>query len=1245
MKGYLLNFYKYSPSFKSINYKESSKYPKSVVWSSFDRLEIREVLDFKDFRKSEEREKAWTGERQCAMLYELTENNTFLYNNIDINESIQKCRFPFSVKSCDSEMRFFGITFIDFVPYIHKLFYNSKNKKIPGELIHNSLDKTIISIKKNLSINQELYYEIFGVLGGQDAVIIWMANQFSDIIKVTRELRSAQMRENEVAISNIYTIIGLTDANNVNTSYDDTQGEIRVKLTKREHYCIDNIDFSKFNNNKEISLLFGEHDLEVLLDNKSNLGELYREEGILNPNTEIFQQNFIQSKTEILVKNEIETFQKEKTQFFIPEGLFENKEFFELEIINPILEELLYKITETKLFNNTLYLKETLWLLYEDYHKNRNSSLSYPWTADLEFQFKKGLEFIKALTESDLSNEQKYDNIKRIMDGMHQMILHVAQANRLFFEVPNTHLKNTGTYSKILRAYYGIIKQYLKLAYSIPRDSKQSTIIPFISFDITPIAQSYSCVSVNSFNGKIVHIKLPYEALVDIIKYKDILAHEIYHYIAPTNRTIRNTIIMQLSLATFTSELIGLYLKEEAFPIIKYNYDKHFVEKDIELLNKKLIHIVQQLIGREIAELSKDVILNFIYKWIPNYTDDHEWFDFNKKLVEYFIGQLNNPDSITIFINHIIQKIDINESLSEKQIKKEEKELICKYLNFLKDKGEQDFRKWINIRKPIKDISTFDEDLRYILRETMADYFMVQSTRMDIHKYINYIYGYKDIVDNNVCHIRQRYRIVILLSYIIGKEIECEEFINAESPQIQMQHIIRYLCTKRGFSKEEKNKLKFIAEAYVECYYFLMPYRKLINQYFESINFSTLSISSIFKNELDNTYKLLSSSTENEDFDECIHIIECLQKQETFEEIEQKREDNIITCSKTDENEPIRFDEEILMAPPIPISSTGYSVYKTVGTMAELFNMINKAKKDITDADETNFSQIWYRGHINKDYLLIPTLYRMKDLGKEFYTKTKLRDVQISLMDTFKAKAYNAPELYDKGVMTDINCLISMQHYRVPTNILDWSTSVLVGLYFALESCFDKKVDKPKKDAALYLLNPIRLNNAIQLIQRKVPGDEYPIPVFVGDSSRFEEYIPVRNNKNYPEAIKNTQYPKAVYVPLINQHIKAQLGTFVAFGLDNAGNITINNGECHKDYSKLSLYDIQEEYKVKCHELGIVPKLFLSEVYIDNEKREEISSELKTIGVCKELIYPDLDYIGESLKNEFRDYFSKKDSD
>lgn len=54
---------------------------------------------------------------------------------------------------------------------------------------------------------------------------------------------------------------------------------------------------------------------------------------------------------------------------------------------------------------------------------------------------------------------------------------------------------------------------------------------------------------------------------------------------------------------------------------------------------------------------------------------------------------------------------------------------------------------------------------------------------------------------------------------------------------------------------------------------------------------------------------------------------------------------------------------------------------------------------------------IWFRGHKDSSYKLIPSLYRMKDQENKFY-KAKLREVFESLYNAFRVKAFGATEIY-----------------------------------------------------------------------------------------------------------------------------------------------------------------------------------------------------------------------------------------
>jgi hypothetical protein len=100
----------------------------------------------------------------------------------------------------------------------------------------------------------------------------------------------------------------------------------------------------------------------------------------------------------------------------------------------------------------------------------------------------------------------------------------------------------------------------------------------------------------------------------------------------------------------------------------------------------------------------------------------------------------------------------------------------------------------------------------------------------------------------------------------------------------------------------------------------------------------------------------------------------------------------------------------------------------TIRSLADFFEGISMSRVSNDQVD-------LYRGHSNKAYLLQPSLFRKKEYRK----------VESSILRELIAIQPN--EFRDDK--TTFEQLVRMQHYGLPTRLLDLTYNPLVGLYFA----------------------------------------------------------------------------------------------------------------------------------------------------------------------------------------------------
>ena len=237
-------------------------------------------------------------------------------------------------------------------------------------------------------------------------------------------------------------------------------------------------------------------------------------------------------------------------------------------------------------------------------------------------------------------------------------------------------------------------------------------------------------------------------------------------------------------------------------------------------------------------------------------------------------------------------------------------------------------------------------------------------------------------------------------------------------------------------------------------------------------------------------------------------------------------------------------------------------------------NSIDDLLKIIEQLEGTHPKDFWFRGVANYDWRLIPSIQRnQKRMHRERYISN---DFYIRAKPIMR----NPPEKKDYAGWVSL-----MQHFGLPTRLLDWSRSPLVAAFFAVE----KYRQYPNTDACLWILKPRLLNEE--------GFGNYVYPVDAETSQKM--LLPAFKERGYEEELTDK--------------------ILACFSTDN-------NPRMYAQQSCFTIHNSTKRLEDIC--LGKM----LYKIKIPSAARENLYQSLDIFGISESYVYPDLDHISSDIK-------------
>lgn len=568
-----------------------------LAYGEFDRIAFTEIRKFPRFRDVSEKAKSWVGDRQIILAYEIGENIQALDGVVFQNDNFYEKGKGGQVLS---DKLFIGITILQF-----KESQSLREEK-------KDLDSFLRRCKENILeiVSQEksdVKCSVLGTLGSFGIVILWLSDQFVDVLNLVTVIKNTNVgqRADSVDGSNsiflsAYTVFAKNHPTENEGKYkkrnkmEEVKGTAVMHLTLKQGFSSEIREELKRATDKTTYLhCVGEYDVLWKMDAHKAL-EIVENNGSDSPLYYVndFYKKYVLQSSLLLcedIKSVLSDGHQNSASAENYANLKESDEKYRPEL-DDIQREYSELRNELKIhFPHTAGMVDTLDLLYCDYIYKISVASNEMWVEIYSYQILNILKSIRTLLSKmyrkELQNSNALRTINRLLTDFERQIFHIAESNNLIMTIPSCQLRFSGQNNLVLYAYFGIMKKVLEFVYQNQTVNKQAEIIPLIVSELVPKIEStlYEPIAYNegeqSSDGddksRIVTINLSMTSLFDPVSYYPYLYHEIFHYIVPKDRHVRNMLYKCLISMEFLRRIIAVNIKhrfaERSIPVENIN--------------------------------------------------------------------------------------------------------------------------------------------------------------------------------------------------------------------------------------------------------------------------------------------------------------------------------------------------------------------------------------------------------------------------------------------------------------------------------------------------------------------------------------------------------------------------------------------------------------------------------------------------------------------------------------------------